>query len=276
MAKDLKTTPGRAAAQGDRKPPRAKLTSPDDKTLNVGLSGDWQRLLRATAHETVSDGLVSHIVSVGETGKTTNKTIQEAATNFALGFVDAMMPEDAAEALLLAQMAVTHQIMMTMAGRPSAPRRDNPATGLRRTRLQQGGADLCGADGHAETVSLARATGGAGGTRHGERRRAGDCRHCRGRGAGVVRKCDGNPMQSAHDAPRCLATSKRSGQPCRAPAVRGWAVCRMHGAGGGARSGPENPNWQHGGRSADSVEMRKMVNALGREARKLADLMGRV
>src|SRR5262249_47688622 len=28
-------------------------------------------------------------------------------------------------------------------------------------------------------------------------------------------------------APRCTARSKRSGQRCRAPAVRGWRVCRM-------------------------------------------------
>jgi hypothetical protein len=42
-----------------------------------------------------------------------------------------------------------------------------------------------------------------------------------------------HPMQSAHDAARCGAKSKRTGKPCRAPAVRGCRVCRMHGAGGG-------------------------------------------
>ena len=81
-------------------------------------------------------------------------------------------------------------------------------------------------------------------------------------------KSDGNPMQSAHAAPRCSAKSKRTGKPCRNPAVRGWTVCRMHGAGGGARPGPENPNWRHGGRSGETVSLRKMANALGREARK--------
>ena len=40
-----------------------------------------------------------------------------------------------------------------------------------------------------------------------------------------------NPM---HAAPRCSARSKRTGLPCRAPAVRDWQVCRMHGARGGA------------------------------------------
>ena len=37
-----------------------------------------------------------------------------------------------------------------------------------------------------------------------------------------------NPMQSAHDAPRCKAKSKRTRKPCRAPAVRSYRVCRMH------------------------------------------------
>src|SRR6185437_3112699 len=47
-------------------------------------------------------------------------------------------------------------------------------------------------------------------------------------------------MDKAHDAPRCTARSKRSGQRCRAPAVRGWRVCRMHGARGGAPEGQRN------------------------------------
>jgi hypothetical protein len=32
---------------------------------------------------------------------------------------------------------------------------------------------------------------------------------------------------------RCSATSKRTHERCKAPAVRGWAVCRFHGARGG-------------------------------------------
>jgi len=47
-------------------------------------------------------------------------------------------------------------------------------------------------------------------------------------------------MQSSlpmHQARRCRARSKRSGKPCRSPAVRGFQVCRMHGAGGGAPKG---------------------------------------
>lgn len=81
-------------------------------------------------------------------------------------------------------------------------------------------------------------------------------------------KSDAYPM---HHAPRCTAKSKRSGNSCQAPAVRGWTVCRMHGAHGGARPGPAHPNWRHGGRSNEAVALRIMVNALGREAREMAD-----
>ena len=68
-----------------------------------------------------------------------------------------------------------------------------------------------------------------------------------------------DPMQSAHNAPRCRATSKRTGRPCKAPAVRGWSVCRMHGAGGGGPSGRANGNYRHGGRTkevADAIARR--------------------
>lgn len=47
-------------------------------------------------------------------------------------------------------------------------------------------------------------------------------------------------------APRCTAMSKRTRQPCRAPAVRGWNVCRFHGARGGAPKGKANGAWKHG------------------------------
>ncbi|SFI56130.1 hypothetical protein [Jannaschia pohangensis] len=86
-------------------------------------------------------------------------------------------------------------------------------------------------------------------------------------------KADADPMQSAHGAPRCTAKSKRTGNPCRAPAVRGCTVCRMHGARGSAKPGTAHPNWKHGGRSGDMVNLRKLANALSRETRNLADGM---
>lgn len=69
-------------------------------------------------------------------------------------------------------------------------------------------------------------------------------------------------------APRCTATSKRTGQPCRAPAVRGWRVCRFHGARGGSKAGRGANAYKHGLRSAEAVEERKALNELLRECRK--------
>jgi hypothetical protein len=76
-----------------------------------------------------------------------------------------------------------------------------------------------------------------------------------------------NPMQSAHAAPRCKATSKRTGRPCRAPAVRGWGVCRMHGAGGGGPSGRANGSYRHGGRTKEVADAVRYINALAKKAR---------
>ena len=72
-----------------------------------------------------------------------------------------------------------------------------------------------------------------------------------------------NPMQRAR---RCHARSKRTGLPCKAPAVRGYSVCRMHGAGGGAPVGNKNA-LKHGGRSAEIVAARRAANELCGTAR---------
>ena len=42
---------------------------------------------------------------------------------------------------------------------------------------------------------------------------------------GERNKNDHEPHQSAYDAPRCKAKSKRTGELCRAPPVRGYRVC---------------------------------------------------
>jgi hypothetical protein len=82
-------------------------------------------------------------------------------------------------------------------------------------------------------------------------------------------KSNANPMQRAHDAPRCAAHSKRTGQLCKSPAVRGWSVCRMHGAGGGASAGTDHPNYRHGLRSQEWIAMRKKINDFARFAREI-------
>jgi len=78
-----------------------------------------------------------------------------------------------------------------------------------------------------------------------------------------------NPMQSAHDAPRCNAKSKRTGLPCRSPAVRGYRVCRMHGAHGGAPEGKRNGNFRHGGRTKETIEASRYMRELLRLVRGL-------
>lgn len=60
---------------------------------------------------------------------------------------------------------------------------------------------------------------------------------------------------------------------CKAPAVRGWGVCRVHGAGGGAPRGKAHPNYKHGIRSREYVDMRKAVNNLIREEKEIETLI---
>lgn len=62
-------------------------------------------------------------------------------------------------------------------------------------------------------------------------------------------------------APRCKATAKSTRQRCRGAAVKGWTVCRMHGARGGAPKGNRNA-WKHGQFSADAAARRKSLNVL--------------
>jgi hypothetical protein len=69
-------------------------------------------------------------------------------------------------------------------------------------------------------------------------------------------------------APRCKAKSKRTGKSCRAPAVRGCSVCRMHGARGGAPTGKQNGIYRHGTRTKEAIQPVRYVNLLSRLARK--------
>jgi len=70
-----------------------------------------------------------------------------------------------------------------------------------------------------------------------------------------------------HRALRCHAKSKRSGLPCRAPAVRGASVCQMHGAAGGAPKGNRNA-LKHGAMVAESLALKREIQELARMARK--------
>lgn len=56
-------------------------------------------------------------------------------------------------------------------------------------------------------------------------------------------------------APRCTAKAKHSGKRCLSPAVKGFKVCRMHGARGGNRTGKENSNYRHGAYTREAKAM---------------------
>lgn len=86
-------------------------------------------------------------------------------------------------------------------------------------------------------------------------------------------KRDDNPMHKAHAAPRCSARSKRTGKQCKGPAVKGWRVCRMHGAGGGHASGSEHPSWRHGLRAKEWIRTRREINDLIRETKSIKRML---
>jgi hypothetical protein len=74
-------------------------------------------------------------------------------------------------------------------------------------------------------------------------------------------------------APRCTATSKRTSERCRAPAVRGCNVCRFHGAGGGAPEGRANGRYNHGLYTADAISERRRVTCLIGESKKTLKIL---
>jgi hypothetical protein len=76
-----------------------------------------------------------------------------------------------------------------------------------------------------------------------------------------------NSTLAMHRSPRCTATSKRTRQPCQAPAVTGWTVCRFHGARGGGQKGARNGVYRHGLHTAEAVAERRAVAELLRLVR---------
>ena len=78
---------------------------------------------------------------------------------------------------------------------------------------------------------------------------------------------------SFQKAPRCTATSKRRRMPCQAPAVRGWTVCRFHGARGGGPRGKAHGRYRHGLYTMDAIETRRALRELIRASR---DMLARI
>jgi len=113
MTKELERTKTAAVPDKKRTPPALKMRKRDDGVFEIDYTGDIKRLVRATGDEHVTHGLLTQMIALGSQGT----QIDENASNFALGFVDSMQPRDAAEALLMTQMAAIHQAMMMFAQR---------------------------------------------------------------------------------------------------------------------------------------------------------------
>ena len=76
-----------------------------------------------------------------------------------------------------------------------------------------------------------------------------------------------NRRFAMHESPRCTATSKRTRERCRAPAVTGRCVCRFHGARGGGPKGKRNGRYKHGRFTAEAIANRQALSMLIRAAR---------
>ena len=76
-----------------------------------------------------------------------------------------------------------------------------------------------------------------------------------------------------HQSPRCGART-RAGSACQSPAVSGKRRCRMHGGaeGSGARAGNRNA-LKHGRYSLETIEFRRRMRELLREARELIEIV---
>jgi len=79
-----------------------------------------------------------------------------------------------------------------------------------------------------------------------------------------------NAVYPYQKSPRCKATSKRTRKPCMAPAVKGWKVCRFHGAGGGAPKGERNGRYRHGLYCQTAIAERQIVRELMRDCTEFA------
>ena len=189
-----------------------------------------------------------------------------------LAVVKGIEPRDQIEAMLGAQMAAVHNATMTFARRlahaeiilqqDSAERAFNK---LARTFSAQVELLKRYRSGGEQKVTVQHVHVAEGGQAI-----VGNVTPAQG---GGMRGKDGEQPHALpmHLASRCCAKSKRSGLQCRAPAVRGYAVCRMHGAGGGAPRGNRNAV-KHGEFAAETLALKREIQALARMAR---ETMGR-
>jgi hypothetical protein len=75
-----------------------------------------------------------------------------------------------------------------------------------------------------------------------------------------------SPVLRLQNAKRCHAKSKRTGERCKGAVVKGWDVCRHHGARGGRPI-------KHGRKSNAAKAIRKQTGALVAETSRVLKLM---
>lgn len=103
------TTP----ADEERTLPKVKTDTEGGDGVTMRVTGDIWRLMDAAGGEAVTLSLLDQIANLGSR----NKQVDDDVTNFVVGVVDKMDPNDPVEAMLLTQMAATHQAAMMMARR---------------------------------------------------------------------------------------------------------------------------------------------------------------
>jgi hypothetical protein len=203
---------------------------------------------------------MSHLVNAVTGGGV--RPVDETELNAAVAAVAGIGPKDEAEAMLAVQMVAIHVATMVTLRRlkgaeniPQLEANGNLANKLARTFASQMEALKKYRSKGEQKVTVEHVTVNAGGQAI-----------VGAVASGGRESLRNNPMQKPlpmHLSPRCRAHSKRSGLSCRSPAVKGSAVCRMHGARGGAPTNNRNAR-KHGHYSREALAERTALRALAR------------
>lgn len=291
---DVKDTTGAAMARSDKSEPER---SPQDRAavdrlrerrkrkkaprFEVAYEGDTANITAAdgnsiyehaqladlfdTADTAFSSGMLGQIANIARSGK----QLTSRELNFVLATVRALDPRDATEVLLTVQMAAIHNATIVAARRlthcetiAQQDSNSNMLNKLARTFAAQ-----------IEALKRYRSTGeqNVRVTHQHVNVTAGQAVVGISQGEGEPMKSRANPMhlvELMNAARRCSARSKRSGCRCRAPAMKGRSVCRMHGARAGAPMGKANGAWRHGMATNEAIAVRREMAQLVREAGK--------
>ncbi|MFK7875860.1 MAG: hypothetical protein AB8B71_08765 [Paracoccaceae bacterium] len=111
MSKQIATTKRKPTPPADH--PKLLLEFTEKGTVALDMIGDWNDIIEPARHISVTQGLMTQIANIGSR----DQSLDVNASNFVVGYVEAMAPQDATEVLLFAQMATTHQTLMMLVRR---------------------------------------------------------------------------------------------------------------------------------------------------------------